>query len=148
MYQHLTTRHSFLIHAPATTAFPMFGPEGERVWAGPDWDPQICWTPFVDGERPGDGEGMIFTLGNGSTWINVRFDAEAGVAEYVHLLAGVVTRIRVEIRSREADSCEALVTYSWTATSPETEATIRERAATTTASLPTWGEKVNNALHT
>jgi hypothetical protein len=120
----------------------MFGPEGERAWAGPGWNPRICWSPSAGG----DAEGMVFTLDNGSTWINVRFDALARVAEYVHLLAGVVTRIRVEVRPRDERTSEAFVTYAWTATCAEAEDVVRERAAATAESLPTWGEKVNAAL--
>ena len=141
MYHHDTASTSFHLAADAADAFPMFGPIGEKLWAGPDWKPQVLWPAE---ER--DVEGMVFRLPNGSVWVNVRFDRGAGIAEYIHFFEDVVTRIRVEIRALDAETSRAEVHYAWTATTSAAAQRVIERAAATRESLPAWSEKINAAL--
>ena len=46
---HARSEFTFTVQAPMAEAFPLFGPEGERAWAGPEWDPQFVYP------IPGEG---------------------------------------------------------------------------------------------
>ena len=48
---HVTNRFRFVIRAPLNRAAPLFGPEGERCWAGQGWNPEFLYpTPGRDRE--------------------------------------------------------------------------------------------------
>jgi hypothetical protein len=53
---HVSNSFSFTVDAPLRDAAPLFGPEGERAWAGEDWKPQ-----FVFPTPPRDVEGSART---------------------------------------------------------------------------------------
>jgi len=77
---HARSEFTFMVHAPMAEAFPLFGPEGERGWAGPHWDPQFVWPLPAK-----DAEGAVFRVHHGhhsATWVNTAFDAQAGHAAY------------------------------------------------------------------
>lgn len=40
---HVRNSFTLTVHAPYKIAAPLFGPNGERVWAGDDWDPQFIY---------------------------------------------------------------------------------------------------------
>ncbi|HKR63203.1 MAG TPA: hypothetical protein VJZ00_05670 [Thermoanaerobaculia bacterium] len=116
----------------------MFGPLGERAWAGEDWQPEVLWA-----DGPGDSEGMVFRQ-KGEVWVNVRFDRVANVAEYVRFGADVVTRIRVALEPRGENACDAHVRYEWVAVSEEGNAEVARRKAATTID---WEDAIHAALH-
>ena len=115
----------------------MFGPLGERAWAGEDWNPEVLWA-----DGPGDREGMVFRQ-KGEVWVNVRFDACEHVAEYVRFGETVVTRIRVALTASGDHACSASVRYDWIALSEEGNAEVVRRRAATTID---WADAVNAAL--
>jgi hypothetical protein len=137
MYQHEHARATLALTASADRAFPMFGPNGERAWAGPEWDPEVLWA-----DGPGDREGMVFRQ-KGEVWVNVRFDPREHVAEYVRFGPAVVTRIRVALSPRGDDTCAANVRYDWIALSEEGNAEVVRRREGMTID---WEEAVNEAL--
>ena len=137
MHQHETASATLSLAASADRAFPMFGPLGERAWAGPDWNPEILWA-----DGPGDREGMVFRQ-RGEVWVNVRFDAREHVAEYVRFGELVVTRIRVELTDRGDDTCAANVRYDWIALSEEGNVEVVKRREAMTID---WEDAVNAAL--
>ena len=57
---HVSNSFSFTVNAAMHDAAPLFGPEGERVWAGDDWNPQ-----FVFPIPARDVEGAVFTVRHG-----------------------------------------------------------------------------------
>ena len=137
MYHHRTTSATLSLSASASRAFPLFGPLGERAWAGPDWNPEVLWA-----DGPGDREGMIFRQ-KGEIWVNVRFDPLAHVAEYVRFGDTVVTRIRVALTDPGDTSCSANVRYDWIAVSEEGNADVERRREAMTID---WEDAVNAAL--
>ena len=38
---HTQTAFDIVVHLPYAEAAPLFGPEGERLWAGKQWNPQF-----------------------------------------------------------------------------------------------------------
>ena len=115
----------------------MFGPLGERAWAGEEWQPEVLWA-----DGPGDREGMVFRQ-KGEVWVNVRFDATARVAEYVRFGETVVTRIRVALTPRGDAACSAEVRYDWIAVSEAGNAEVAKRAAAMTID---WQGAIDAAL--
>ncbi len=40
---HIRTAFDLVVHLPYEKAAPLFGPEGERAWAGKHWDPKFIY---------------------------------------------------------------------------------------------------------
>lgn len=115
---HVSNSFAFTVEAPLKDAAPLFGPEGERVWAGDDWNPQ-----FVFPVPARDVEGAVFTVRHGehtAVWINTLFDVKSGRMQYVYVLADLlVTTIDVRLHSLDAGHTKVDVTYLRTALRPE-----------------------------
>lgn len=82
--------HSIVLDRPASAAFELFTPEGERAWA-PGWDPVYL--------HPRDGRtqaGMVFTTclaGEETVWTMTRHDPAQGIVEYVRTTPGNRTAV-------------------------------------------------------
>ncbi|MGA8480579.1 MAG: hypothetical protein WB696_21665 [Chthoniobacterales bacterium] len=76
---HVRNSFTLTVHAPYKIAAPLFGPNGERVWAGDDWDPQFIYPQPAE-----DRGGAVFTVKHGlhqSVWVNTLFDDKINVLE-------------------------------------------------------------------
>lgn len=115
---HVSNSFAFTVDAPLNDAAPLFGPEGERVWAGDDWNPQFIFPVPAQ-----DVEGAVFTVRHGehtAVWINTLFDLKAGRMQYVYVLADLlVTTIDVRLHAIDAEHTKVDVTYARTALRPE-----------------------------
>ena len=84
---HVNNNFHFLVHTPLSVAAPLFGPQGERCWAGDDWDPQFLYP------QPGkDIQGAVFTVQLGrrqSVWVTTLFDLAGGRMQYVSVVPGI-----------------------------------------------------------
>jgi hypothetical protein len=113
---HARSEFTFTVQAPMAQAFPLFGPEGERAWGGPHWDPQ-----FVYPLPAKDVEGAVFRVHHGhhsATWVNTAFDAQAGHAAYVYVIDGkLTTRIDVQLSPIDPGTTRVRVMYERTALS-------------------------------
>ena len=57
---HVSNSFQFVVRAPLNRAAPLFGPEGERCWAGQHWNPEFLYP------QPGkDVQGAVFTVQHG-----------------------------------------------------------------------------------
>jgi hypothetical protein len=64
---HLSTSFDLVVHAPYAKTAPLFGPEGERAWAGKHWNPE-----FIHPQPAADIEGAVFTIQHGpykAVWV-------------------------------------------------------------------------------
>jgi len=113
---HTKTSFTLVVHAPYAEAAPLFGPEGERVWAGKHWDPQ-----FVYPLPAHDEEGAVFTVQHGlftAVWVNTAFDTTGQHFQYVYFMPDVmVTVIDVRFKVRDAATTQVDVVYARTALS-------------------------------
>ena len=113
---YLRTRTSFdlLVHASYATTAPLFGPNGERAWAGKHWDPQ-----FIFPQPAKDVEGAVFTVRHGplsAAWVNTLFDIEGRHFQYVYFLTDLmVTVIDVRFTPVDGNSTAVNVVYTRTA---------------------------------
>lgn len=134
---HARSEFTFTVQAPMAEAFPLFGPEGERPWAGPHWDPQFVWpTPAKD------MEGAVFRLHHGhhsATWVNTAFDAHAGRAAYVYIIDGkLATRIDVQLTPENAATTRVRVMYERTALDPSVNPDVEDMARGDPKMGPEW----------
>jgi hypothetical protein len=117
---HVSNSFAFSVNASMHDAAPLFGPDGERVWSGGDWDPQ-----FVFPTPARDVEGAVFTVRHGghtAVWVNTLFDVESGHMQYVYMLADLlVTTIDVRLHATDATHTKVQVTYVRTALRPEAD---------------------------
>lgn len=136
---------TFVVHAPLAEAFPLFGPEGERPWAGLEWDPQ-----FVYPMPARDEEGAVFRIrrrGHDAIWINTAFDAQAGYVAYVYVIPEkLATRIAVQLASVNAATTSVRVKYERTALDPSVYPEIGEMAKADAAQGPEWEKAIAEYL--
>lgn len=85
---HVSSTFHFEIAAPMARLAPLFGPEGERSWAGEHWNPVFLYP------RPAlDVQGAVFTVQYGphkSVWVNTLFNLPGGRMQYVFFIDGVM----------------------------------------------------------
>jgi hypothetical protein len=95
----------------------LFGPNGERGWAGKHWNPE-----FIHPQPGADVEGAVFTVQHGpyrAVWVNTLFDVEARHFQYVYFLPDlIVSVIDVRFKPDGADSTKVNVVYARTAITP------------------------------
>jgi hypothetical protein len=115
---HLSTSFDLVVHAPYDKTAPLFGPEGERAWAGKHWNPE-----FIHPQPAADIEGAVFTIQHGpykAVWVNTLLDREARHFQYVYFLPDLMaTVIDVRFKPVNANSTEVNVVYTRTALTPE-----------------------------
>jgi hypothetical protein len=103
---------------PYKEAAPLFGPEGERVWAGKHWNPRFLYP------RPAhDEQGAVFTIEHGpvtAVWVNTLFDLEGRHFIYAYFIPGIlVSTIDVRFALADQKTTQVHVIYTRTALVPE-----------------------------
>jgi hypothetical protein len=111
---HTETAFSLVVHLPYAETASLFGPEGERAWAGKHWDPQ-----FIYPKPAHDVEGSVFTIKHGSfsaVWVNTVFDVRARHFKYVYFIPDLmVTTIDVRFKLLDQAITQVDVVYARTA---------------------------------
>jgi hypothetical protein len=117
---HVSNSFSLTVNASMHVAAPLFGPVGERAWAGDDWNPQFLFPASAR-----DVEGAVFTVRHGghtSLWVNTLFDLGGGRMQYVSVLDDLlVSTIDVRLHAIDAAHTKAEVTYVRTALRQEAD---------------------------
>ena len=112
-----------VVEVAAQAAEGLFGPNGERAWAGEDWDPQ-----FIYPQPAADVEGAVFTVQHGpltAVWVTTAHDMEARHFQYVYFLPGLmVTTIDVRFSVVGADATGVNVVYTRAAIAPKGNAHV------------------------
>jgi len=115
---HIITSFDLVVHAPYAVKAQLFGPNGERAWAGKHWDPS-----FIFPLPANDVEGAVFTVRHGpysASWVNTLFDIEARHFQYVYFLPELMVAV-VDVRFKPVspDATEVSVIYTRTALTPQ-----------------------------
>ena len=112
------TAFDLAVRLPYAEAAPLFGPEGERPWAGKHWDPQFLYP-----QPAHDEQNAVFTIQHGpvtATWVNTLFDIDAHHFIYAYFIPGImVTTIDVRFTPANATTTQVHVVYARTALTPE-----------------------------
>jgi len=113
----MQTAFDIVVHLPYAETAPLFGPEGERPWAGKHWNPQ-----FVYPQPAHDEQGAVFTIQHGpvtAVWITTLFDLESRHFQYAYFIPEImVTTIDVHFTPIDT-STKVHVVYTRTALTPE-----------------------------
>ena len=143
---HVRNEFEFTVHAPYSTVAPLFGPEGERAWAGTHWDPHFLYPQPVQ-----DLEGAVFQVNHGhhdSTWVNTAFDLEHGHVQYVYFIADtLVTRIDLHLRQSDATTTHVNVAYERTALNAAANDHVREMGEADRKNGPEWSAEIERYLN-
>jgi hypothetical protein len=122
---HVENGFEFTVHAPYEKVFPLFGADGERTWAGDNWNPQFVYPLPAQ-----DIEGEVFTVAHGhthSTWVNTAFDQPSGHIQYTYVIPGAqAVRIDIHLSHTEPSSTGVKVVYERTALSADFNAHLNK----------------------
>ena len=141
---HTEQHGSFDLAFSAENAFPLFSPEGERIWV-PGWTPIPVFPADMVVRWQTDA---VFTLERGGellTWWIVEVDQAAHRASYVYFAPGRVVRVNVNVASTGAHSCRVNVIYVITATSAEGERHVTEGCAMD-SKMKEWKRLIETSL--
>lgn len=142
---HVRNEFEFTVHAPYKVAAPLFGPDGERAWAGVHWDPHFLYPQPAQ-----DIEGAVFKVNHGhhrSTWVNTAFDLEHGHIQYVYFIPNtMVTRIDLHLTRPDAASTRVQVAYERTALDPAANEHVREFGDKDRTNGPEWSFDIERYL--
>ena len=139
------SQFEFTLPVSLEIAAPLFGPEGERCWAGAHWNPQFLYP------RPGkDVEGAVFTVEHGevrSVWVNTLFDLANGRMQYVSLIPdAVVSIINVRLTRLGSNKTEVQVTYTRTALAVAENEHVSALARSDRENGPQWQGAIESCL--
>ena len=141
------TAFDIVVHLPYAEAAPLFGPEGERPWAGKHWDPQFLYPHPAH-----DEQGAVFTIHHGSVtavWVNTLFDLEARHFQYAYFIPDImVTTIDVRFTSTGPASTGVHVVYTRTALTPEGNDHVTAFTATDKTAAHDWQKAIDAYLAT
>jgi hypothetical protein len=142
---HVHNRFHFLVHAPLDRAAPLFGPEGERSWAGAEWDPRFLYP-----QPAKDIQGAVFTVQQGdrkSVWIATRFDVDRGRMQYVSVVPGIrVSTVDVRLSAVDASTTRVEVTYVRTALDSSANEEVQALGESDRQEGPHWQEAIETYL--
>ena len=144
---HTQTAFDIVVPLPYAEAAPLFGPEGERPWAGKHWDPQFLYP-----QPARDEQGVVFTNHHGpvtAVWVNTLFDLEARHFIYAYFIPGImVTTIDLRFNSADPASTPVHIVYSRTALAPEGNDHVATFTATDKTAAHDWQQSIDAYLAT
>jgi hypothetical protein len=116
---------------------PLFGPEGERSWAGKSWNPEFFYPVSAHDEA-----GAVFKIEHGSysaIWVVTQFDPGGRHFQYAFLMQNLmVGTIDVRFEPIDARNTKVHVVYVRTAVSPEGNEHVLDMNKGDKAAGPKW----------
>ena len=142
---HVSNSFQFVVPASLSKAAPLFGPDGERCWAGEHWKPE-----FIHPLPAKDVEGAVFTVQHGphrSVWVNTVFDTVGGRMQYVSFIPEVlVFTVSVRLSVLTQSSTKVEVTYVRTALDAGANDDVIAMGKRDGESGPEWQKSIENCL--
>jgi hypothetical protein len=144
---HVSNTFHLVVRAPLSRAATLFGPEGERCWAGPQWNPEFVYP------QPGkDVQGAVFTVQHGphrAVWVNTVFDTAGGRMQYVSFIPDTLV-FTVDVRLTAVDPAHTgvEVTYARTALDAAVNDDVEAMGKRDRESGPEWQEAIEKCLNT
>jgi hypothetical protein len=142
---HVSSSFHFIVHAPLSTAATLFGPDGERSWAGEDWNPQFLYP-----QPAKDIQGAVFTIQQRhgkSLWVTTLFDVPNGRMQYVSFVPEVrVSTVDVRLTSIDASTTRVEVTYVRTALDASANEEVQPLGQSDRQEGVQWQEAIETCL--
>jgi hypothetical protein len=138
-------RGQVLVKGAVDEVFPLFSPEGERLWV-PGWNPAVLFPPDSEWQ-----EGQIFRtqeeLGE-AVWLITRLDRALRSVQYHRVEPGrYVARIEVGCRAMPNHGTEASIAYSFIGLSEDGNREIAEMTQQAyDAKMTRWTEWIEGYL--
>ena len=124
MSRHAVCDGEFTLPLSSEEALPLFTPEGERAWAGDEWDPQYA---AERGDGDGATPGIVFTTpstGGDAVWVVVERSDDA--VAYARVVPGHIAGTISVVCTAEGEGCRVRVTYDVTSLGPAGDEWIAE----------------------
>ena len=143
---HVSNTFHLVVRAPLSRAATLFGPEGERCWAGPHWNPEFVYP------HPGkDVQGAVFTVQHGThraVWVNTVFDTAEGHMQYVSFIPDMLV-FTVDVRLTAVDPAHTSVAvmYARTALDAAVNDEVEAMGKRDRESGPQWQEAIEKCLN-
>jgi hypothetical protein len=141
------TAFDIVVHLLYAEAAQLFGPEGERPWAGKHWDPQFLYP-----RAPHDEQGAVFTVHHGpvtAVWVNTQFDLNARHFQYVYFIPDImVTTIDVRFTPSNSATTKVHVVYTRTALTSEGNDHVASFTANDKTAAHDWQQSIDTYLAT
>ena len=142
---HVSNTFQFVVRSPLKHAAALFGPDGERCWAGAQWNPEFLYP------QPGkDIQGAVFTVQHGShksVWVNTLFDAGGGRMQYVSFIPDIlVSTVDVRLTALDSSSTSVEVTYARTALDVAANDHVQAMGKSDRESGPEWQQAIEKCL--
>ncbi len=139
---HLVNSFDIQVRLPYAQAAPLFGPEGERAWAGDDWNPV-----FIHPRPAHDEEGAVFIVRHThgkAVWVNTAFDVPGKHFQYVYFIADkLVTTIDVQFTPLDAQNTKVHVIYARTALTADANKHVESMAEGDKKAGPEWQSAID-----
>jgi hypothetical protein len=120
---HVSNSFQLTVNAPIEKAGLLFGPDGERNWAGKNWHPV-----FLHPQPGRDVQGAVFTVPHGdgtAVWVNTLFDVANGKMQYVCFVPDMlVFSVDVRLTALNPTLTKVVVTYVRTALKASANETV------------------------
>ena len=140
-----TTFFDLLVRLPLVQTAALFGPEGERAWAGKDWNPE-----FIYPQPARDELGAVFSISHGqhrAIWVTTAFDIDARHFQYVYFIPDtLVTTIDVRFTAMGPELSGVHVSYRRTALTREGNEHVAALAAGDRAAGREWQQAIDDCL--
>ena len=142
---HVSNGFQFVVQAPLSRAATLFGPEGERCWAGQHWNPEFLYP-----QPAKDIQGAVFTVHNGphtSVWVTTLFDPAEGRMQYVSfVLDTLVSTVDVRLTALNPSTTGVEVTYVRTALVMTANEDVRALGISDRETGPHWQQAIESCL--
>jgi hypothetical protein len=142
---HTSTSFDVTVHLPLAETAPLFGPEGERPWAGKHWDPQ-----FIYPQPAHDEAGAVFTVKHGplnAVWVITQFDVAARHFQYAYFIPDImVNTIDVRFSALDATTTRVNVVYARTAVTTAGNEQVAAMTESDKRSGKVWQEEIDQYL--
>jgi len=142
---HVSNSFQFVVPTTLSKAATLFGPEGERCWAGEHWKPEFLYP-----QPAKDIEGAVFTVQHGphkSVWVNTVFDTDGGRMQYVSFIPEVLVftvDVRLSVLTQSTTKVE--VRYVRTALDAGANEDVLAMGKRDAESGPEWQRSIESCL--
>jgi len=142
---HVSNTFHLMVAAPLHRTAQLFGPEGERCWAGEHWNPE-----FVFPQPARDVQGAVFTIQHGahrSVWVNTIFDPAGGHMQYVSVIPDkLVFTVDVRLTAVDPRQTSVEVKYERTALDVALNDEVEAMGKKDKESGPEWQQSIAKCL--
>jgi hypothetical protein len=143
--RHESTIFDLVVKASLAETEPLFGPEGERAWAGKPWNPQFFYP-----QPARDQAGAVFRIEHGAysaVWVVTQFDLERRHFQYVYFMQNLmVATIDVRFEPIDSEKTKVNVVYTRTAVTPEGNQAVISMSEGDRAAGPKWQDAIDRYL--